>query len=147
MNYLDILTPEQRLRIIEYASYSVSTLPLAAQGTDDPTFTVGDADFVITDLTGEAWDPANPTVVFVRPAITVQINDEGSGRNLFNRPQRWGARVGEARDPYVLPMPFLVKQTSVVTIPLASQALAGGQAYNVNLCVGGFKIFPEGRTI
>jgi len=145
MNYLEILTPEQRIRTIEYSSYSVFALPLAAALGASPTFTVGDADFVITDLTGAAWDPANPTVLFQTPAITVQLHDDGSGRDLFNRPQHWAGRIGNARDPYVLPMPFLIKQTSVVTIPLASLALAGGQAYNVGVFVGGFKIFPTAR--
>jgi len=146
MNYLDMLTPEQRKRTIEYYSAAFRpSLALAAGATDDPTFTVGDADFVCTDITGTARDPANPTVVFLGPAITLMINDEGSGRNLFNRAQDWHSKVGSGERPYRLPMPFLIKQTSVVTVTLVNIDLAGGQAYDIRLAVGGFKIFPTKR--
>lgn len=146
INYLDMLTAAQRAKTIEYYSADFRFSPgLAAGATDDPTFTIGDADFVFTDITGSARDPANPTVLFLAPAITVQINDEGSGRNLFNRPQDWHSRVGSAERAYILPMPFMVKQTSVVTATLVNIALAGGQAYDVRLTIGGFKIFPTKR--
>jgi len=147
MNYLEILTKAQKTRAIEYYSAEVNVQPLAAAATADPTFTVGDADFLITDITGVARDPANPTVVFLGPAITIQINDEGSGRNLFNRPHDWFARIGVATDPYMLPWPFMVKQTSTVTVSFASIAGAGGQAYNAQVCLGGFKIFPRSKSV
>lgn len=145
MNYLEYLSPEQLNHAIEYFSASVTVTPLGAGLAASPTFTIGDADFLVCDMTGAARDPANPSALFVNPAITLDIRDQGAGRNLFDRAQDWVAKVGIGQDPYVFPMPYMVKMNSVVTVNLAN--LDPAQAYDVRVSFGGFKIFPHARKL
>jgi hypothetical protein len=141
---LDFLSPAQRALAMEGFWASVTALPLAAGGAAGPTFTIGDSDFLLTKITGAARDPAAPSNLFVAPAITIDIRDQGAGRNLFDRPQDWVAIVGDGRESEDLPVPYMVQQNSVVTVNLAN--LDPAQAYNARLSFWGVKIFPYERS-
>ena len=132
-------------RARDFFCYSVTSLPLAAAGNQNPTFSVqNDSDFVALGLSGIARDPAAPATRFLDPAITIQILDQGAGRNLFSQPLDWASIVGDAEDIPYWPEAKIINRASTVTVQLASLEAAGGQDYNVRLAVVGFKVFVQG---
>jgi hypothetical protein len=145
--YAPYLPPAVRANEKDLFAYSIPpVLPLAAAGAAAPTFAVqADSDFLAVAINGIARDPADPTVVFQVPAITLQIFDQGAGRNLFDRAQDWAAIVGTAQLPGFFPYPKLIDRSSTVRVDLASLVPAAGQDYDVRLSLVGFKIFDWAR--
>lgn len=121
---------------------------IAAGGTDAQTFTVqSDADFLALTLTGEAVDPADEGVrpFNDNPPLTVQVLDQGSGRQLFNRAIRWSNVVGTAQRPYYFGRPKFFKQLTEVTVTLSNNDPT--QALRVQVAFGGYKVFPPGTPV
>jgi len=146
--YLQYLPPSLRGRARQYFGYVANVLPLAAAGTGTATVAIqNDSDFLLVAVTGSARDPAAPTTRFLAPAITLQINDSGSGRNLWAQPVDWITVVGTAELPCYLPFPYLVEKSGEFTITQQSLSLAGGQAYNTRLTLHGFKIFTFSEDV
>lgn len=140
--YTDYLPPQLLRHERDFFAYAVEALPLNAATVVTATFAVqNDSDFLAVCLTGTARDTADPTTVFASPAITLQITDSGSGRNLFNRAVDWNNAIGPATLPFYLPYPKYIGRASTVTFTFTNLAAAGGQDYNVRLNVSGFKIF------
>lgn len=128
----------------DYFGYAVTALNLLAGATATPTFAVqADSDFLLTAIAGSARDPANPSVSFATPALALQIDDGGSGRNLFNQAVHWQTVVGDAQLPFVLPYPKFLKQSSTVNVTLTNLDLA--QALDVRITFHGFKMFNWAR--
>lgn len=142
--YADYLPPALMDRERDYFGYSVTELNLAAAAVATPTFAVqNDSDFLITAICGTARNPAAPTVVFATPAITLQVDDAGAGRNLFNQAVDWRNLCGSAELAFVLPYPKLINRASTVTVTLTN--LDAAQAYDVRVTFHGFKIFTWKR--
>jgi len=100
--------------------YQASTTTVTAGSTKSAVFTIdADADFYTTKLTYEA-DIAGAAVTettYPIPNVRLQIQDTGSGRNLFANATHLGSIGGNARLPYVLDMNrrFAAKSTVNVT--------------------------------
>lgn len=133
------LAPEYWKLAKDYFLFDVDFLPLAANSSATATFQVeNDSDWLMRAITGTARDPAAQQTAFVAPAITIQIQSSGSGRNAFNRPTDWRNVVGDAQDPYMLPLSKWFNANSTVSIQLVN---LDTQAYNVRLAFHGFKMF------
>lgn len=138
-SYVGFLPPHLRRRAKEGFNYFASAIPLAALGTVVATVAIqNDSDFLWVDLTGAARDPAALQTVFPNPAVTIQINDSGSGRNVFQQPQDWVAVVGTAQLPGEFAYPYLAEMGGTLTVTLQNLA---AQAYDIRLALRGFKVF------
>lgn len=121
----------------------VTTLAAGAQGTDNVQIEA-DANFYWTKTSafGLIADDA-PTVApaGVIPSVTVQINDTGSGRNLFNEAVPLSAIGGQAGLPFVLDYPRLVMRNS--TLQFTFTNISDNTTYSdVYLTLLGFKVYP-----
>lgn len=128
-----------------YSPAGTGLLSIAAGANQQGTFTVQtDADFLLMKLSGAAVDPADEGVepFGVRPPLMLEIFDRGSGRQLFDRAQPWGAVVGTAERPYFFGRPKLLKQAAEVTVTITNNDPT--QALRVRLAFSGFKLFPSG---
>lgn len=140
-SYIDAIPKALANNERDYFAYGVDALALpAAGGVLNPTFTVqGDADFLLTDITGTARDPAAPSVRFLWPALMIEIGDGGSGRQSFSQALDWVTVVGIAQDPGELSYPKFFKRKGTVRVTITNISLA--QIYDVRLSFQGFKIF------
>lgn len=138
-SYVAFLPPHLRKRAKEGFDYFAAAIPLAAAGTVVVTVAIqNDSDFLWVDLTGVARDPAAVQTVFPNPAVTVQVNDSGSGRNVFQQPQDWGAVVGTAQLPGEFAYPYLAEMGGTLTVTFQN---LGAQAYDIRCALRGIKIF------
>jgi hypothetical protein len=138
-SYVSFLPPHLRKRAKEGFNYSAQAIPLAALGTVVVTVAIqNDSDFLWVDLTGIARDPAAVQTVFPNPAITIQVNDSGSGRNVFQQPLDWGAVVGTAELPGDFSYPYLAEMGGTLTVTFQN---LGAQAYDVRCALRGIKVF------
>ena len=102
-----------------------------------------DANFYWTKTTvfgliGGAAPTAAPAGVI--PAATVQINDTGSGRNIFNEPVPLSDIAGQAGLPFVMDYPRLVMRNSTLQVTFTA---ISSQAYSdIYLTFVGFKVYP-----
>lgn len=138
--YLDFLPEEWRDNPRDYFAYSPpDVLTLAAGTSTAQTFTVQqDSGFLFTSLSGHVSDPANENVI-ADPHLTISIFDQGSGRNLSNRPVHWQNQVGTAQLPFFLPYPKWFSPTSDIQVTYAN--IDAAQATRIRLTFHGFKIF------
>lgn len=138
-SYITFLPPHLRRKAKEGFVYSATQIPLAANATQVSTIAIqNDSDFLWVDITGTARDPLAPQTVFVAPAITVMVNDSGSGRNVFQAAQDWRNVVGTAELPGDYSYPYLAEKGGTLTITFQN---LGAQAYDVRVALRGFKIF------
>ena len=144
-SYVSFLPPLLRKRAKEGFDYAAVAVPLAALGTVVATVAIqNDSDFLWVDLTGVARDPAAVQTIFPNPAITIQVNDSGSGRNVFQQPQDWGAVVGTAQLPGEFAYPYLAEMGGTLTVTFQN---LGGQAYDVRCALRGIKIFQWDESV
>ncbi len=139
-SYISFLPPNLRKRAKRAFFYTAEVIPLAVNAVATPTIPIeADSAFQFTSITGTVRDPAAPQTAFPFPAITIQINDSGSGRNLLRRPTDWHNIVGTAQLPGDFEYPYFAKAAGEFTVTL--QNLSGLQAYDVRLTFRGFKVF------
>ena len=142
--YLDFLPDELRNNPRDFFVYSPPDfLTIAAGATATGSFQVeSDSDFLLVDLTGFVNDPADEVVFpFAQATVpmTIQINDTGSGRNLFNRAQAWNNVIGTGQLTFYASYPKFFPATANVTTTLLNNDPT--QALRVRLSFIGFKIF------
>ena len=138
--YTDYLPRALRGRERDFFGYEFESLPLGAGGTANPTQGIDStADFLVTSIAGAVRDPADVTILFEAPPITLQIVDTAASRNLFSAPVDWVSVVGTGQLPAFLPYPKIIARSSVVRIDL--QNLDAANTYDVRLVLEGFKIF------
>lgn len=138
-SYITFLPPHLRKRAKEGFVYFASQIPLAANATQVSTVAIqNDSDFLWVDLTGTCRDPGAVQTVFANPAVTLQVNDSGSGRNVFQQAQDWDNVVGTAELPGDFAYPYLAEKASTLTITFTN---LGAQAYDLRVALRGFKIF------
>lgn len=144
-SYVSLLPPHLRKRAKEGFNYIANAVPLAAAGTVVVTVAIqNDSDFLWVDLTGAARDPLAVGTVFPNPAVTIQVNDSGSGRNVFQQPADWVAVVGTAQLPGDFSFPYLAEKGGTLTVTLVN---LGAQAYDVRLALRGFKVFQWDESL
>jgi len=133
----------------DFYAYQASFTGLAGtvgtQATDIVSIEA-DANFYLTKIAGNGLiaDDAPTVAPFgVIPAVSVQINDTGSGRNLFNEPVPMAAIAGQAGLPFVLDYPRLIHRNS--TLQVTVSALSDNATYSdIFLTFIGFKVYPGG---
>lgn len=125
----------------DYFAYSFPLFdPLAVSASQTETVNIqADSDFLIMAIAGTARDPADPTSVLTDPAITVRIEDTGSGRNIQNRATDWRNMMGTGELLFYLPFPKYIDANSQVALTLEN--LDAAQAYNCRVALHGFKVF------
>lgn len=77
----------------------------------------------------------------VLPLVTVQITDQGSGRQLFSVPVAIPSLFGDGRIPFILPTTKLFVPNSAISIDFLNFSAT---AYNVRIDLIGTKIFRMG---
>lgn len=112
--YTDYLPAELMDKPRDFFSYNVDFLLIdALGGTNTQTFTVqNDSDFLIIDLTCTVVDPTDEGVPRSRDACTVAFTDQGSGRQLQNRPFALSNITGTGQLPSYFPFPKFVDRAS-----------------------------------
>lgn len=88
------------------------------------------------DLTTAAQTNATRVV----PAATVQINDQGSNRNLFNSPLPIAAMAGFGNEPYRLVHPRLFTRGTTVTLTFGNYSTTENYT-NLYILLHGFKVY------
>jgi hypothetical protein len=87
----------------------------------------GDADFVLTAISGFARSAANPwgpQVMIINPAILVQIADQSTGRTFFSGPAPMAMMAGQGGFPFLLTSPHIIHaRSSLKTTAIAAQAI------------------------
>lgn len=143
-----IVAPNQapgapRVQFVEdWFIYELDFLGVGFGTTVNGNFQVqADSDFKLIKLTAWADDTAGANVA--NPLCTLQINDSGSGRNLFSNPVPVRNTFGQGDLPFILPIPRIFKARSNVAVAL--QNFAGAGAYNIRLSFIGTKIFQLGQ--
>jgi len=93
--------------------------------------------FATDDLSGVKTNFSN-----VLPLITVQIQDSGSGRNLFNQPILVRNIAGDGELPFVLPIARLFRANSNISISFKN--ISSGTIYlNPEISLIGRKLWAR----
>lgn len=138
--FFGMLPPELWSAIKDFFVYSTSFIPLAASATVTNNIAIqADSDFLAVGITGSVFDSPAQTTVVANPPQLVQIVDAGSGRAFFNEAQQWNNVVGTAQNPFLCPMPKLVRANSTISITLQNLDAANARVSRVALI--GFKLF------
>lgn len=130
----------------DFFIYTAEFLPLAPNSSAVVRLQVqADSLFELTELAGAVKTADTDETVVAAPAITLTIQDEGTGRLLFDRAVEWSNVVGTAQRPFVLPQ-FKTFQANASIAITATSLLAAGNR-RVRLSLIGYKIFagPEQR--
>lgn len=137
---LDAIPDNLRENDRDYFAYSLTVANLLAGTAVQPNLAMSDdSHFLMDYITGVAANPANPSVQFATPALTLLIVDQGAGRQLENQAVHWGTTVGSAQLPFPTPWPKFFNRGATVQIQLAN--LDAVQAYTIWITLHGFKIF------
>jgi hypothetical protein len=131
----------------DFYAYQATAVGVAAvigtQATDSIAIEA-DANFYLTKIagTGLIADDAPTVAPFgVIPGVSIQINDTGSGRNLFNEAVPLASIAGQAGLPFTLDYPRLVHRNS--TLQVTFTQLTDNTAYSdIFLTLIGFKVYP-----
>jgi len=112
-------------RILSFYVYNFDFLPLAGGGTDTVNVTIdANADFIVMYAQAETRSSDDQTF-FPAPPITAFISDTGSGQNLMQSPFPYTLVFGDAGEPGVFPVPYVVPRSGTLQITLQSNELAG----------------------
>lgn len=132
--------PPKALR--DFFIYGTASVAVAAAGTGNDTIQVqADAAFELqklaffADIAGAVQTDSSR----VLPLVTVQITDQGSGRQLFSTPQAIPAMMGDGQFPFILPVTKIFSANSAITLNFANFSAA--TAYNIRVALIGSKIF------
>lgn len=132
----------------DYFCYQATATTLAAAGVAvDQVQIEADANFywTKTQAFGLIADDA-PTVApaGVIPSVTVQIQDTGSSRNLFNEAVPLSAIAGQGGLPFVLDYPRMLARNSTLQVTFTN--ISDNTTYSdVFLTFVGFKVYPGGN--
>lgn len=135
---LQLLPPSVRSNKAKDAFvYSCSFEPLAASDSDQRTITINeDASFLICGMVRTARDTG--TQALVVPAVTINLTDNGTGREIFDNDQDLENVAGTAQLPAIWPYPKMVKRSSSILVD-ANNLIA--TAIDLRIALIGFKIF------
>lgn len=131
----------------DYFAYQATALTLApGASSTDQVIIQADANFywTKTQVASLIADDAPVLAQFgVVPAVTVQIQDTGSSRNIFDEPIPVSAMAGQTGLPFVLDYPRLIMRSS--TLQVTFQNITDNTTYSdIFLTFIGFKVYPGG---
>jgi len=127
----------------DYYVYSAEGNPIPAAGNVTDQITIqADADFVVQKMTFSAF-ASTPIALTnntrIIPAVTVQLTDTGSGRELLDAPIFIPSIFGTGELPFILPTPRLLKARSTLKVQFANQDAS--TAVIVQLALIGYKAY------
>lgn len=123
--------------------YEMDFANLVHQTTQNGNIQIqADSDFkwikgtTFSDLAGAAQLSGTRVV----PLATLQIQDSGTGRSIFQNPIQVSSFFGSGELPFIMPVPYIFKQRSTLQFTIANYSAATDYA-NVRLSLIGVKIF------
>lgn len=124
---------------VDFFIYGAEFLPLNLSATATQRIQISsDADFLMTQITGDVRADDDTEAIIANPAILLQLTTSGQ-RDLSDRPIRWEALVGTAKEPYILPQPKLLPENSVLEVKATQGGVAASRV--VRIYFHGWKIF------
>lgn len=123
--------------------YSAYVASLASGASATPVIQVSaDSDFYCTALTyfADVAGAAQTDSTRVIPVATLLITDTGSGRQLMDRAQPFGAIFGDGTNPYRLISPRLFQRSTSIQCQIANYS-AGTTYANLYVVFHGFKLY------
>ncbi len=126
----------------DFYCYSFSVASLASGATTSQTVNVeADANFILQKLTcfASIAGAAVTESTEVLPLISIQITDNGSGRNLFNSPVALPTIIGSGQRPFILPIPRLFRSNSSINFTLSN--FSAGTNYRLDVTLAGVKVW------
>lgn len=129
----------------DWFCYPVTFTALAPADLETPTLQIdAGSDFYLTALTYFAHvngSTATPTVAtYVVPEVSLQLQDTGSNRNLFNEPVPLYLVAGDGNHPHRLIHPRLFRRNSAIKITLRNFGATDTYDY-LYLNLEGFRIY------
>lgn len=126
----------------DFFVYAANFSALAAAGVASTTIQVqADSDFELQKLAmfADVAAAAQTDSTRVLPLITIQITDQGSGRQIFQLPIPVPSVFGDGNFPFILPTTKLFVANSAIGIDLVNFSAA--TTYNLRIALIGAKIF------
>lgn len=126
----------------DFFVYGSNFLSIAAGATQTNTIAIqADSDFELlklaysSDLNAGVQTESTRTI----PQCTLIILDTGSGRQLMNQGIDLTTIFGDARQPFILPLPKKFRANTALSLALTNYSAA--QTYNVRLALIGAKVY------
>jgi len=132
--------PPKALR--DFFIYGTGVVTMAAAATGNATIQVqADAAFELQKLAffADIAGAAQTDSTRVLPLVTVQITDQGSGRQLFSVAVPIPAMMGDGTMPFILPVTKIFAANSAISLDFVNYSAA--TTYNVRTLLIGSKIF------
>lgn len=132
--------PPKALR--DFFIYGTQSITIAALAAGAATIQVeADAAFEVQKLAffADIALAAQTDSTRVLPLITVQIVDQGSGRQMFNVPMPIPAMMGDGNFPFILPTSKIFSANSAIGLTFLNFSAA--TTYNLRVALIGSKIF------
>ena len=104
--------------------------------SDDSDFVVLKQTFFADDGVGSKYTPNTRQI----PNVLMLLTDTGSGRQLMDAPQPLYNMFGTAENPFILPMPKLLKRRTVLQLAATNQEIAAA-TWRITVSFIGVKIF------
>jgi hypothetical protein len=117
------------------AGVAGTTVPLVYQIEADSYFYLNALSYQADTALANVTDGTN-----VVPLVTMVILDSGSGRQLMANPVPINCIAGYNGNPFRLPKPRRFSPTSQITVTLVNYSAI---AYNISLCLSGFKVYAQ----
>lgn len=128
--------------IKDFFIYGLDFLAIAAGITQTSTLLIqADSDFELMKLTFASDLAAGVQTDSTRtiPQCSLIITDTGSGRQLMNSAIDLTSLFGDAKEPFIMPVPKRFRANTAITVALKNYSAA--QSYNVHLSFVGAKVF------
>lgn len=136
--------PVERMVQVEWFCYAAQVLALAPAGVLTSTIQFEAAsEFCLERLSWSAdiAGAAQTVSSVVNPNVSVQINDSGEGKNLFQVPIAVTAIAGQGTLPHILPVKRRFKPSASVLFTFTSFEAAVTYA-RLTLVLEGYKAYP-----
>lgn len=135
--------PTRALR--DFFIYATPSITIAAGASASTTIQVqADASFELQKLAmfADIALAAQTESTRVLPLVTIQMTDQGSGRQVFSVPVSIPSIFGDGRIPFILPTTKLFVANSAIQLDFVNYSAA--TAYNLRIDLIGTKIFRLG---
>ena len=130
----------------DFYAYSAGVDNLAASGSGQDNISIqSDSDFVVQKMTYTAYATTPVALTAssrIVPAVTAQIKDLSSGRDLFDEPLDIPGLFGTGELPFIMPTPRLLPAKSTLAFTFANLDASTGVRLRVFLI--GYKAYRAG---
>lgn len=139
LGLLSLLPPQYRWTLKQFFAYTCNFLPLTASSTQTQQIGIqSDADFIITYALAIVTDTTNLIKLpFVPQLVTLQ--DSAAGLNLFSAAVHADAVFGDASNPGIFAVPYVMQRTATLSVQLQNLEATDR---NVRISFCGFKSYP-----